>query len=77
LGVEEAVKAFLPRLRYAHRATNLRAVETIVGPPTTTSHVELTAEQRARLGIPKGLVRYSAGIEDIADLLADQSRVLD
>jgi cystathionine gamma-synthase len=72
----EAVKAFLPRLRYAHRAANLGAVETIVGPPATTSHVELTAAQRAKLGIPEGLVRYSAGIEDIDDLLADLQQAL-
>jgi cystathionine gamma-synthase len=72
----EAVKAFLPRLRYAHRAANLGAVETIVGPPATTSHVELTAAQRAKLGIPEGLVRYSVGIEDIDDLLADLQQAL-
>lgn len=67
----EAVKRFLPHLRFAHRAANLGAVETIVGPPATTSHVECTAEERAELGIPEGLVRYSAGIEAIEDLLAD------
>jgi O-acetylhomoserine/O-acetylserine sulfhydrylase-like pyridoxal-dependent enzyme len=62
---------------YAHRAANLGAVGTIVGPPATTSHVELTAVQRARLGIPEGLVRYSAEIEDITDLLADLTQALE
>ena len=71
----EAVKAYLPRLRYAHRAANLRAVETIVGPPATASYVELTA-RRAKPGIPEGLVRYSVGIEDIDDLLADLQQAL-
>jgi cystathionine gamma-synthase len=71
-----AVKAMLPRLRYAHRAANLGAVETIAGPPATTSHVELTAAERASLGIPEGLVRYSVGIEDVDDLLADLERAL-
>lgn len=55
---------------------NLGAVETIVGPPATTSHVECTAEERARLGIPEGLIRYSTGIEDIDDLLAALDRDL-
>jgi cystathionine gamma-synthase len=73
----DAAKAFLPRLRYAHRAANLGAVETIVGLPATTSHVELTAAQRVTLGIPEGLVRYSTGIEDIEDLLADLRQALD
>jgi hypothetical protein len=36
-------------------------------------HVELTAQERAGLGIPAGLIRYSAGIEDGADLVAARS----
>jgi cystathionine gamma-synthase len=67
----EAVCKFLPRLRYAHAAANLGAVETVVGPPATTSHVECTAEERAALGIPESLIRYSVGIEDTQDLIGD------
>lgn len=72
----EAIKTFLPRLRYAHRAANLGCVETVVGPPLVTSHVECTAEERAAAGIPEGLVRYSTGIEDVADLIADLEQAL-
>ena len=72
----DAVKTFLPHLRLAHRAANLGAVETTVGPPATTSHVECTPEERAALGIPEGLVRYSAGIENIDDLIADLDQAL-
>ena len=72
----EAVSRFLPRLRYAHAAANLGAVETIVGPPATTSHVECSAEERAALGIPESLVRYSTGIEDVEDLIADLDQAL-
>ncbi len=67
----EAVKRVLPRLRLAHLAANLGAVETLAGVPATTSHVECTAEERAAMGIPEGLVRYSVGIEDAKDLIAD------
>jgi len=70
------VKRFLPKLNYAHRAANLGAVETIVGPPATTSHVEVSAADRAAMGIPEALVRYSAGIEDVGDLLADLTQAL-
>ena len=73
-GELDAVKKFIPHLRFAHRAANLGAVETTIGPPATTSHVECTPEERALLGIPEGLVRYSAGIEHIADLLVDLDR---
>jgi len=72
----EAVKRVLPRLRLAHRAANLGAVETIAGPPATTSHVECTAEERAAMGIPEGLIRYSVGIEDADDLIADLAGAL-
>ena len=67
----DTVKRVLPRLRLVHRAANLGAVETIAGPPATTSHVECTAEERAAMGIPEGLIRYSVGIEDAGDLIAD------
>ncbi|MCX7345211.1 MAG: PLP-dependent transferase, partial [Alphaproteobacteria bacterium] len=71
-----SIKAFLPKLRLAHLAANLGAVETVVGPPLTTSHVECTAEERAAAGIPEGLVRYSTGIEDADDLIADLEQAL-
>ncbi|MFZ6049368.1 cystathionine gamma-synthase family protein [Pseudomonas sp. CR3202] len=70
-GGMDTVKRLLPRLRYAHRAGNLGAVETIYGPARTTSHVENTLEERLALGISEGLVRISVGIEETADLLAD------
>jgi cystathionine gamma-synthase len=72
----DAIKVFLPRLHYVHRAANLGCVETVVGPPSVTSHVECTAEERAAAGIPEGLVRYSTGIEDVSDLIADLEQAL-
>ena len=75
-GEFEGVRHFLPHLKYAHRAANLGAVETIAGPPATTSHVECTREERAAMGIPEGLVRYSVGIEDAGDLIADLGQAL-
>ncbi|TFB14158.1 cystathionine gamma-synthase family protein [Filobacillus milosensis] len=70
-GGVDTVRHLLPELKYANRAANLGAVETIVGPSRTTSHVECTPEERAAMGIPEGLIRYSAGIEDIEDLIQD------
>jgi cystathionine gamma-synthase len=72
----EEVRKFLPHLRYAHPAANLGAVETIVGPPAVTSHVESTTEERAAMGIPESLIRYSVGIEDTEDLIADLDQAL-
>ncbi|HEV2116565.1 MAG TPA: PLP-dependent transferase, partial [Terriglobales bacterium] len=45
-------------------------------PPATTSHVEVSATDRAAMGIPEALVRYSVGIEDVDDLIADLSQAL-
>ncbi len=68
--------AVLGGLRLAQRAAHLGGVATTAGPPSVTSHVELTAAERARAGIPENLIRYSAGIEDARDLLADLDQAL-
>ncbi|WP_088007454.1 cystathionine gamma-synthase family protein [Indiicoccus explosivorum] len=70
-GGVETVRELLPKLQFAHRAANLGAVETTVGPARTTSHVECTPEERAAMGIPEGLIRVSCGIEETADILSD------
>lgn len=76
-GDMDAVRRLLSRLRLAHRAASLGSVATLVGPPATTSHVELTPEQLAAVGIPETLVRYSVGIENENDLIADLRAGLD
>lgn len=76
VGGFDAVRALLPRLRFAHAAANLGAVETVVGPPRTTSHVESSAEEREAMGIPESLIRYSVGIEETEDLIADLQQAL-
>ena len=48
-------------------AESLGGVETLISHPATMTHASVPAEQRAALGITDGLVRISAGIEDIDD----------
>jgi len=76
-GGYDAVKRVIPQLQWAHRAANLGAVETTVGPPATTSHVECSEAERAALGIPEALIRYSTGIEHVDDLVADLDQALE
>lgn len=71
-----AVGKVIARMNYAHAAANLGAVETIVGPPATTSHVECSEAERRAMGIPEGLIRYSTGIENIEDLKDDLDSAL-
>lgn len=73
----DATKRFLNALKLAHRAASLGSVNTLAGPPCTTSHVECSAEERAQLGIPETLVRYSCGIEAFEDLRNDVAAALD
>ena len=72
----DKVVTVLENLKYAHKAASLGSVGTLVGPPRTTSHVELTEQERANAGIPESLIRYSAGIENGDDLIADLEQAL-
>jgi cystathionine gamma-synthase len=74
--VEHATR-FLDALQLAQRAASLGSVNTLAGPPRTTSHVECSAAERKRLGIPESLVRYSCGIENFEDLRADVAQALE
>ena len=74
-GLDE-VRRVIPKLKFAHAAADLGAVETIVGPPATTSHVECSLEERQAMGIPETLIRYSTGIEDTEDLIEDLAQAL-
>jgi len=70
-GGKPAAFEFLRRLRIARNAVSLGGVETLSCLPASTSHIQLGPEGRAKAGIPEGLVRVSAGIEDVEDLWAD------
>ena len=54
-GGYDAVRTVLENLEFVQLAAHLGGVNTIAGPPRVTSHVELTAEERARAGIPENL----------------------
>jgi cystathionine gamma-synthase len=76
VGGDAALSIVLDNLKLAQRAAHLGGVATTAGPPKVTSHVELTAEERARAGIPETLIRYSVGIEDAGDLISDLEQAL-
>ena len=57
-------------------AESLGGVETLTSHPASMTHASVPAAQRAELGITDGLVRISAGIEDLQDLLDDIARAL-
>jgi cystathionine gamma-synthase/methionine-gamma-lyase len=73
--IEGADKAqvfrFMEALTVCLPATTLGDIYSLVLHPATSSHRSLTPEERARVGIPDGLVRLSLGIEEAEDILAD------
>jgi cystathionine gamma-synthase/methionine-gamma-lyase len=70
-GDRQRVFAFLNRLRLCLLATTLGDIYTELLYPAMSSHRMLSPEQRAALGIGEGLVRLSAGIEAVEDVIAD------
>ncbi|MDV3997102.1 cystathionine gamma-synthase [Elizabethkingia anophelis] len=72
---EDSVK-FLENLRVFTLAESLGGVESLANHPAMMTHASIPAEKRAELGITDDLVRLSAGIEDIEDLLQDLEQAL-
>lgn len=62
---------FMKALQMVKQSLSLAGVESTILSPTKTSHALLSAEERAHQGIADGLVRFSVGIEEKNDLIAD------
>jgi len=67
----QAADAFVGQLRYARRSASLGGVESLAVHPASMWRGMLSEEQLVASGLPMGLVRVAAGIEDTADLVAD------
>ena len=67
----------LNNVRLHALAESLGGVETLISHPATMTHASVPAERRAALGITDGMVRISAGIEDIEDLKEDLTQALE
>ena len=77
-GADKAkVYRFMEALTLCLPATSLGDVYSLVLHPATSSHRSLTPEERARVGIPDGLVRLSTGIEAAEDIIADLDQALE
>jgi cystathionine beta-lyase/cystathionine gamma-synthase len=77
LGSLEAARRLLGAVRLMSLAESLGGVETLISHPATMTHASVPAEHREALGITDGLVRISAGVEDIEDLTEDLGQALD
>jgi cystathionine gamma-lyase/cystathionine beta-lyase/cystathionine gamma-lyase/homocysteine desulfhydrase len=77
LGSLDAARKLLNAARLMSLAESLGGVETLISHPATMTHASVPADHRAALGITDGLVRISAGLEDIGDLTEDLGQALD
>ena len=76
-GGKRAAFDFLRNLQIARDAVSLGGVETLVSHPATTTHSEMSEEDKRTFGVTDSLVRFSIGIEDWRDLLHDFNQSLD
>jgi cystathionine beta-lyase/cystathionine gamma-synthase len=65
------VQAFLKSLKLIKNSMSLAGVESTILSPAKTSHSLLSPEERKRQGIADGLLRFSVGIEEKEDIIAD------
>jgi cystathionine gamma-synthase len=68
--------AIIDRLRIPYIAPSLGGVESLVEQPAIMSYYEMTTEERLAVGIRDTLIRYSCGVEDTDDLIADLAQAL-
>lgn len=76
-GGMEAGRQLMNNVHVATLAVSLGGVETLIEHPASMTHAGMSAEDRRAAGFTDGLVRYSVGIEDVEDLIADLRRALD
>jgi O-succinylhomoserine sulfhydrylase len=76
-GGKEAAFRVLDALKLIDISNNLGDARSMVTHPATTTHMKVGAEERARLGITDGTVRFSVGLEDVQDLIEDLTQALD
>ena len=65
----EAGKALMDHVELWTLAENLGAVESLITHPVTMTHADVEPEERRRVGLRDGLVRFSVGLEDPEDLI--------
>jgi O-acetylhomoserine (thiol)-lyase len=72
----EAGRKFIDSLKLFSILANVGDAKSLVIHPASTTHSQLTSEQRATAGVPDELIRLSVGIEDSIDIIADIEQAL-
>lgn len=75
-GGRDAAEAFMGRLKIASIETHVADARTCCLHPASTTHRQMNDAELAAAGVSPDLVRYSCGLEDAADLIADLEQAL-
>ena len=67
----------MDRLQLVTRAVSLGNVDSLIQHPGSMTHASVPREDRLKMGIGDGLVRFSVGAENLADILADLEQALE
>lgn len=75
-GGREAAAKFMNRLKLASIVVHVADARTSVLHPASSTHRQLSDEQLVQAGIDPGMIRFSVGIEDVRDIIADIDQAL-
>jgi cystathionine beta-lyase/cystathionine gamma-synthase len=73
--VQDAMR-LTEKLKLGYLAASLGGLETLISQPATLSQHQVSADDKAKIGIPDTLIRLSVGVEDIEDLIDDFDQAL-
>jgi O-acetylhomoserine (thiol)-lyase len=76
-GGEREAKALIDRLKLFSLLANVGDAKSLVIHPASTTHQQLSAEERLQSGVDESTIRLSIGIEDKRDIIADLKQALD
>ena len=72
----DEAKHVLPKFRLFALAESLGGIESLICHPSSMTHAAVPKEEREKVGLTDGLIRFSVGCEDIEDLVQDVEQAL-
>ena len=76
IGGEPEAFRFLDALEVVKLTVSLGGTESLASHPWSMSHSTMADDEKLAIGITPGQIRFSVGIEDVGDLIADLDRAL-
>lgn len=73
----EMVDPFLQKIQLITFAESLGGVESFITYPATQTHADIPYEERVARGVDDRLLRFSVGVEEAEDIIADLKQVFD